>query len=688
MLLSVPLPALNRVGKSTAQSLKKLGLETVQDLLFYFPFRYDDFSQATPIDQAEAGRNISVTGTIELIQNKRSSRQKRQLTEAIISDDSGLIKVIWFNQPFITQNLKPGDRVSLAGKTAESYGQLTMVSPQYEKITSGGLIHTQGLVPVYHLSSEITQKQLRFLIKQALAAVDKLEEWLPKKILEELELISLTEAIKQAHFPESLEQAQAARKRLGFGELFIRQLRSQALKYQLKNKKAPKVEFQEIFTRSFVQSLPFTLTPGQKQAAWEILQDINRPTPMSRLLEGDVGSGKTVVAAMALLNTAINKYQGALMAPTEILATQHYYNLLKLLGKANVKIALLSGNQAEANFDLPKGKNNRRELIINEAEIIVGTQALIQNYNIPKLALVVVDEQHRFGVKQRQKLQQSGGGLWPHFLSMTATPIPRSLALSIYGDLDLSLIKELPKDRKKIITKIIAEEERDKAYAFARKQIESGRQAFIICPLVEESDKLGVKSATTEYRRLQREIFPDLEIGLIHGKLKSADKEKVMKAFADGETKILVATAVVEVGVDIPNASLMIIEGAERFGLAQLHQFRGRVGRGEHQSYCLLLTSREQQSPKTAERLQALSKYHDGLSLAQIDLKLRGAGDLYGLVQSGFPELKIASLFDYEMIKKAQIIAADIIKSDPELEKYPALKAQLANTSDTEAHLE
>jgi ATP-dependent DNA helicase RecG len=376
------------------------------------------------------------------------------------------------------------------------------------------------------------------------------------------------------------------------------------------------------------------------------------------------------------------------MAPTEILATQHYQNLLKLLSEANVKIALLSGSQAEANFDLPKGKNNRRELIINEAEIIVGTQALIQNYNIPKLALVVVDEQHRFGVKQRQKLQQSGGGLWPHFLSMTATPIPRSLALSIYGDLDLSLIKELPKDRKTIITKIIAEEERDKAYAFARKQIEAGRQVFIICPLVEESDKLGVKSATTEYRRLQREIFPEVEISLIHGKLKSVDKEKVMKAFADGETKILVATAVVEVGVDIPNASLMIIEGAERFGLAQLHQFRGRVGRGEHQSYCLLLTSREQQSPKTAERLQALSKYHDGLSLAQIDLKLRGAGDLYGLVQSGFPELKIASLFDYEMIKKAQVIAADIIKSDPELEKYPALKAQLANTIDTEAHLE
>lgn len=689
MLLSVPLPALNRVGKNTAQSLKKLGLETVQDLLFYFPFRYDDFSQATPINQIEAGQNVSVAGTIELIQNKRSAKQRRQLTEALISDDSGLIKVIWFNQPFIAQNLKPGDKVSLAGKTAESYGQLTLISPQYEKIgADGALIHTQGLVPIYHLGADITQKQLRFLIKQAIEAADKLEEWLPENVRKELQLLPLAKAIEQAHFPENMEQALAARKRLGFGELFIRQLRSQILKYQLKNKIAPKIIFQEMMTKKFVQSLPFTLTAGQKQAAWEILQDIDQEAPMSRLLEGDVGSGKTVVATMALFNVAINKYQGALMTPTEILAGQHYQSIQKLLGTFNVKIALLSGSQTEANFELPKNKAERREKIIKEAEIIIGTQALIQNYNISKLALVIVDEQHRFGVKQRQKLQQSGGGLWPHFLSMTATPIPRSLALAIYGDLDLSLIRELPKNRKTIITKVIAEEQRDKAYTFVRQQIKTGRQAFIICPLVEESDKLGVKSATAEYKRLKKEVFPDLEIGLIHGKLKSAEKEKIMRSFVDKEIKILVATAVVEVGVDIPNASVMLIEGAERFGLAQLHQFRGRVGRGEEQSYCLLLTSKEQQNPKTAERLQALSKYNDGLSLAKIDLKLRGAGDLYGLIQSGFPELRIASLFDYEMIKKAQISAEKIIKSDPELDKYPALREKLGETSNEEAHLE
>ncbi|MGE5425858.1 MAG: ATP-dependent DNA helicase RecG [Bacillota bacterium] len=688
MLLSLPLSSLSRVGKTTANSLHKLGLETVSDLLFYFPFRYEDYSQTSPIGNIEAGMNVSITGTIEMITNKRSLRQRRQLTEALVSDETGMIKVVWFNQPFIAQNLKAGDLVSLAGKAAESYGQLSLVSPQYEKASSQGLIHTQGLIPIYHLNSDLSQKQLRFLIKQALPASDSLEEWLPADLISKLGLLPLKEAIRQVHFPESLDLAQAARRRLGFSELFLRQLRSQSLKHQLKNKQAPKVSFQELLTRKFVSSLPFELTKGQKQAAWEILQDIDREAPMSRLLEGDVGSGKTVVAAMALLNAAANRYQAALMAPTEILASQHYESLKKLIASFNIKIALLTGSQAEATFDLPKTKKERKEAIIKEAEIIIGTQALIQDYEIPRLALVIVDEQHRFGVRQRQKLQRSGGGLWPHFLSMTATPIPRSLALAIYGDLDLSLIRELPKTRKPIITRVVSAQDRDDAYAFIRKEIDKGRQAFIICPLVEESDKLGAKSATAEYRKLKRDIYPDLEIGLIHGKLKSAEKEKTMKEFAEGKTKILVATAVVEVGVDVQNASVMLIEGAERFGLAQLHQFRGRVGRGEHQSYCLLMTSLEEQSPKTAERLRALSKYSDGLSLSKIDLDLRGSGDIYGLVQSGFPELRIASLFDYEAIKSAQKAAEELISSDPGLDKHPLIKEKLAEAPEGEAHLE
>jgi ATP-dependent DNA helicase RecG len=391
---------------------------------------------------------------------------------------------------------------------------------------------------------------------------------------------------------------------------------------------------------------------------------------------------------MALLNVAANKKQATLMAPTEILAWQHYQNIIKLLERFNLKIGLLSANKIEANFALNKNKQKAKEEILTQAEIIIGTHALIQNYQIKDLALSIVDEQHRFGVKQRQKLQQSGGELTSHFLSMTATPIPRSLALSIYGDLDLSLIKEMPAGRKAVISKIISEEKRAEAYQFLRQEIQKGGQAFVICPLIDESDKLGVRSATAEFKRLKNEVFPDLHIGLVHGRLKSQEKEKAMQEFAEGKTQILIATAVVEVGVDVPNANLMLIEGAERFGLSQLHQFRGRIGRGQAQAYCLLLTSQDEKSADAAQRLQALTKYHDGLSIAQMDLKLRGAGDLYGLAQSGFPELKIASLFDYELIKKAKEEAEKIINQSPDLRLYPLLQAKMMTGQENEAHLE
>lgn len=679
---------LNRVGKQTEQALKKLGLEKVEDLLFYFPFRYEDYSQRKLIKDIQAGDNVSLKGVIEMIQNKRSLKQKKRLTEAIISDETGLIKAIWFNQSFITQNLKVGDEISLAGKVAESYGQLSLISPQYEKISHLDNINTQGLVPVYHLNSGLSQKQLRFLIAQVLDAREQLTEWLPAAIIKNLNLMELQQAIKELHFPSSWDNIQKARLRLGFSELFVRQLRSQLIKFQLKSRTAHIIEFQELLTKSFVKSLPFQLTKGQKQAAWEIIQDIGKNKPMSRLLEGDVGSGKTVVAAMALLNVAANKKQATLMAPTEILAWQHYQNIIKLLEKFNLKIGLLSANKIEANFSLNKNKQKAKEEILTQAEIIIGTHALIQNYQIKDLALSIVDEQHRFGVKQRQKLQQSGGELTPHFLSMTATPIPRSLALSIYGDLDLSLIKEMPAGRKAVISKIISEEKRAEAYQFLRQEIQKGGQAFVICPLIDESDKLGVRSATAEFKRLKNEVFPDLHIGLVHGRLKSQEKEKAMQEFAEGKTQILIATAVVEVGVDVPNANLMLIEGAERFGLSQLHQFRGRIGRGQAQAYCLLLTSQDEKSADAAQRLQALTKYHDGLSIAQMDLKLRGAGDLYGLAQSGFPELKIASLFDYELIKKAKEEAEKIINQSPDLRLYPLLQAKMMTGQENEAHLE
>ena len=465
----------------------------------------------------------------------------------------------------------------------------------------------------------------------------------------------------------------------------MRQLKAQLIKKQIKSRTAPTIKFKESETQSFVGSLPFKLTDAQKKSAWEILQDLEKSEPMSRLLEGDVGSGKTLVAVMAMLNVALNERQAVLMVPTEILAEQHFNSVNRLLKDYHFKIELLT--------------HNHKSKTATDANIIVGTQALIQEtVKFRDLALVIVDEQHRFGVKQRQKLlefkgengenNKTGNNLTPHFLSMTATPIPRSLALAIYGDLDLSIINQVPANRKKILTKLITENKRQSAYDFIRKEIKSGRQAFVVCPLIDESDKLGVKSVKQEHEKLDKEIFPELKVGLLHGKLKAKEKEAIMADFLANKIQILVSTSVIEVGVDVPNATLMIIEGAERFGLATLHQFRGRVGRSDYQSYCFLFpTNEELSNPKTIERLEAMTKYNDGFSLAKIDLKLRGAGDVYGLSQSGFPELRIASLFDYETIKKAQDEASALIKNDPDLKNYPLLKNKLGEWEDS-LHLE
>ncbi|MFA5131460.1 MAG: ATP-dependent DNA helicase RecG [Patescibacteria group bacterium] len=679
---------LHRVGAATAKILARLGLRSAQDLLFYFPFRYDDFTKSLAISDLSAGLNANIIGTVELIQNRRSHKRKMFLTEALISDAGDTIKILWFNQPFLTRTLKIGDRISVAGRVSDYHGQLAFVSPLYEKIYSDDLIHTKGLIPNYHLTSSLSQKQIRSLIKQVIDLARSVPDWLPTDIKKRLGLLDLSAAIHQIHFPQKLDDAFAAQKRLGFTELFLRQLKAQMIKQELKSRRAPALKFQEKATQDFVASLPFKLTNAQKKAAWEILQDMAGGAPMSRLLEGDVGSGKTLVAVMAMLNCVLNKKQAALMVPTEILAEQHYNSLRRLLSAYNFKIELLT-------------HSHKSSEALN-ADIIIGTQALIQDtVKFPRLALVIVDEQHRFGVKQRQKLldflpaettKESNTNreniLTPHFLSMTATPIPRSLALAIYGDLDLSIINQLPANRKKIITSLVTEAKRAAAYDFIRKQIKAGHQAFVVCPLIDESDKLGVKSVKTEHAKLDKEIFPELKVGLLHGKLKSKEKEAIMADFVAGKIQILVSTSVIEVGVDVPNATLMIIEGAERFGLATLHQFRGRVGRSDLQSYCLLFpTNEELSNPKTIERLEAMTKYNDGFSLAKIDLKLRGAGELYGIGQSGFPELQIATLFDYENIKKAQAEASALIINDPELKKYPLLKAKLGEWEES-IHLE
>lgn len=669
--LSDKVSVLPRLGDKSAAYLKKLGLETISDLLFYLPFRYLDYRETREIASLEVGESANIQGEIILIQARRSYGKRMSLTEALIADDSETIKVIWFNQPFIAKNLKIGDRISISGNVSERQGQMLIASPQYEKISAAPLVHTSGLIPIYHLTSGLSQKQIRNFIKRALPLSAKLTDWLPEEIRTRLSLIDLKTSIYQIHSPKSPQEAEEALKRNIFSELFFRQLKSQITKNELNASLATAINFHEKETKKFIAALPYKLTYDQRKTAWEILQDIGKERPMSRLLEGDVGSGKTVVAAIALYNCALNKKKAVLMAPTEILARQHFDSLSKLFKNSHspINIALLTGS--------------RKDKISEETDIIVGTHALIYKKNkLADIALAIVDEQHRFGVKQRQNIldfNKSDKSI-PHFLSMTATPIPRSLSLAIYGDLDLSIIKEMPQGRKEIITKLTKESERDKAYKFIESEIKKGRQAFVICPLVEDSDSLEVKSVKAEHKRLQEEVFPQLKIGLLHGKMSSPAKEKVMADMLDKKIDILVSTSIIEVGVDIANASLIAIESAERFGLAQLHQFRGRVGRSKHQSYCLLFTSKaDTSSEKASERLRAMEKHQDGFTLAQTDLKLRGAGDIYGHLQSGFMEMQIATFFPDAFLKTSKEEIKKLLNQDPNLDKHPEIKEKLGD---------
>ncbi len=627
------------------------------------------------------------------------------ITEAFVEDRSGAIKAVWFNQPYLANTLKEGLTVSLSGKVSFDKN-LYLSNPAYEKISppplggAGGdffLRHTGRLVPVYPETAGLTSRYLRYLISLFLPALAQLTDWLPLEVKKSQRLIDLPAALRQIHFPSSTRAAEQAKRRLAFEELFLLQtfVLTQRVKWQ--QKRAIKISFNERLIKDFVAKLPFKLTQAQRQAAWEILQDLAKPRPMNRLLEGDVGSGKTVVAAIAALEAARAGWQVALMAPTEILARQHFQTLNQLLSGHNLKVCFLSSSETKQNA---KEAINKKSLLAKiksgQINIVVGTHALIQQQvSFKNLALAIVDEQHRFGVMQRAALQKNitllKDGLpeqVPHLLSMTATPIPRTLALTIYGDLELSLLNEMPKGRPAIITKIVPPTKRTAAYDFIRQEIKAGRQAFVICPrieLPEENNQDEIKAVKEEYRRLSQEVFPDLKLTMLHGKLKPVEKAKVMADFSAGRTDILVSTSVVEVGIDIPNATVMMIEGAERFGLAQLHQFRGRVGRGPHQSYCLLFTDSSSQT--TQSRLKALVTCRNGFELAEKDLALRGPGQFFGTSQSGLPDLPMASLIDMILIKQARTEAAKILQQDPELKKYPLLKDKLKKFQTT-IHLE
>ncbi len=708
--LSTPIEKIPRIGPIYQKRLKKLGIKNVSDLIFHFPHRYEDFSNLIPIAQAQEGGLFSFQGQILDIKNIFTFRKRMVLTQAFLADETGKLKVIWFNQPYLINTFKKGGYVCLSGKITKKGSAKYLSNPAYEKMPENfskvntGLTHTGRLIPVYPETEGLSSKWLRFIIKPILLKLkNQVPEPLPEKIRQENNFLSIEEALWQIHFPDSLKLAREAKKRFSFEELFILSLFVLRERMKLAREKAPTIPLNLELVQGFVKTLPFQLTDAQKKSAWQILKDLEKPIPMNRLLEGDVGSGKTVVATMAALNVAQAGYQIAFMAPTEILAKQHYKTISNFLKKFNLNIGLITGKE---NYCSSK-KITRKELLqkIKEGkvDILIGTHALTSpginigslsvGVKFKKLALVIIDEQHRFGIEQRAKLCQQKDFV-PHLLSMTATPIPRTLALTIYSDLDLSIIDELPKGRKKIITKIIQPKDKTKTYDFIRTKVKEGRQVFVICPRIEPTKTslqylngqssllyernlswLDVKAVKEEYEKLSKDIFPDLKIAQLHGKMKTQEKEKTMKNFKNGKIDLLVSTSVVEVGVDIPNATIMFIEGSEKFGLAQLHQFRGRVGRAEHQSYCFLFTGAS--GIIFNRRLKALISYENGFELAEKDLAIRGPGDFSGLRQWGIPDLIMDSLKDVPLIERVKNTAKEILKQDPELKKYPFLKERL-----------
>ena len=676
------LTRLRGVHGQTIARLKRLGLETVGDLIYLFPNRHNDFANILKISQLQPGEEQTVLVTVwEASQTGTGPRRKS--TQAVLGDDSGNVRAIWFNQPWMARNLRPGTEVVISGKVNIFRGQPVFESPEYELLTGQDeLVHTGRLVPVYPSTERLPQRTLRRVVKQALdACLEQVPDFLPDDLRHRVGLLGVQNAIAQAHYPDSHQDWNTARRRLAFDELFLMQLAVIQRKrdWQEEGRGTP-ISASRASLGAFLASLPFVLTGAQEGALDEILGDLSRVSPMGRLLQGDVGSGKTVVATAALLAAVLDGYQGALMVPTEILAAQHFINVSNLLSGGShasqeenvVEISVPSREKPVAVGlllgSLPKRAKDalHRRLADGGVDIVIGTHALIQaGVEIPRLALVVVDEQHRFGVMQRGSLREKGER--PHLLAMSATPIPRSLALTLYGDMDISAIEELPPGRQPIRTRWVESSRRAAAYEFVRKEVETGRQAFIICPLVEESESIQSRAAVEEHERLSSQVFPDLRLGLLHGRMALREKEQAMGLFNAGELDVLVSTPVVEVGIDVPNATVMLIDGADRFGLAQLHQFRGRVGRGAHQSYCLLLS--DSPGEEARERLRIVERVQDGFKLAEEDLRIRGPGDYMGTRQSGLPNLRIARITDQDILALARREAMKILDSDPELSK-------------------
>ncbi len=684
----IPISQITKLTPKQQKALKQMGILSVSDLLLYFPRRHIDFSLFSQISELKTDTTVTIFGEIKSIQKKFSFKTKKNLTEAIISDQTGFINVTWFNQGYIASMYKPGEKIALAGKVTY-YNKLQLVNPVHERVTTEQ-IHTGRLVPLYKLPEILYDRTFRNLVQKALPYTETLEEILPEFILNQFNLPNIKETAIQMHFPTNLEMVQLAKTRLAFTEILIEQLAVGLHKKQLEALPSFTIKKKENYVEKVINQLPFKLTKSQKISLQETLEDLEIKKPMNRLLEGDVGSGKTLIAQLSMLHTANQNYQTLLLAPTEILATQHYSNTLKLLSEIKNKkftLALLTGSQSLINQTKIKPIELKKIISEGKANLIIGTHALLTEPEIFKnLALLVVDEQHRFGVKQRSLLikPKNKKSPVPHLLSMSATPIPRTLALTYYDDLDISTLTELPTGRKKIKTYLVPENKRKGAYDFIRKHIKDGRQAFIVTPLVEESDKLQIKSAKTEFEKLKTTIFPDLKLDLIYGGLKGKEKDRIMKEFHDKKLDILVATSVVEVGIDIKNANIIVIEGAERFGLSTLHQLRGRVGRGEHESYCLLFAS--ENTNTSNERLQKFSTIENGFELAEQDLQTRGFGSLFGLEQSGF-KFKFSEFITITTLKMAKEASKEILKKSSNLSHFPKLK-KLATPLLKDIHLE
>ncbi len=683
---------LKGVGGRSLARLQKIGVEKIRDLVFLFPHRHNDFASVTSISELRPGRDKTIVAAV-WSSKEMAIGPKRRSSEAVLGDDTGNVRAVWFNNPYAARTLRPGARVALSGRVNVFRGQLAFESPEYEVIRDGDeTTHTGRLVPVYPSTEGLPQRTIRGMVKRALdACLAQIEDFLPDDLLHRTGLLGLRNAIAQMHYPDSDADRAAARRRLAFDELFMLQYAVLRRRRDWRGRgEGVPLSVPDGALDTFVRTLPFELTRAQNRVLGEILKDVAAEMPMARLLQGDVGSGKTVVAAAALLIAAVNRRQGALMAPTEILAEQHFVTITRLLSGLRVvsdggplmslaapdaqdvvTVGLLLGSMRK------RRKDEMRALVAaGKVDVLIGTHAIIQSsVEFPSLALVVVDEQHRFGVMQRADLR--GKGARPHLLAMSATPIPRSLALTLHGDLDMSVIDELPPGRRPIRTRWMGPERRPVAYNFIRKQVGQGRQAFIVCPLIEESEAIQARAATVEHERLSSEVFPDLRLGLLHGRMALSEKEQVMEEFKAGGLDILVSTPVIEVGIDVPNAAVMLIDGAERFGLSQLHQFRGRVGRGGHESYCLLLTG--DAGHEARERVRIVERVQDGFLLAEKDLDLRGPGDYLGTRQSGISDLRVARITDQDILALARKEASRIMDSDPDLsdERLAALRTRV-----------